>query len=114
MQRDAEFFIGRQQFRIDLIKAFWAVFHALWLGIIGDTLKVDFRVLDVRPIGTRHLAPYLERTQTPLEQPLRFILFRRNKANGVFGQAWRQRVGFYVSDESSLVVAGNSSVNLFL
>ena len=114
VEGNAQFFIGRQQLRVDFIETFGAVFHTFWLGIIGDTLKVDFQIIDVRPIGAHHLTPDLKCPQTPFEQPFRLILFCRDKTNRVFGQAGRQRVGFYFSSESSCIILSNGSVNLFL
>ena len=85
VERNAQFFIGRQQLRIDFIETLGTVFHTFgWSS--GDTL-IDFRIIDVRPIGARHLTPDLKCPQTPFEQPFRLILFCRDKTNRIFGQA---------------------------
>ena len=109
MQRNTQFFVGAQQLRVNFIEAFRFVGHAFGGGIVGHRLKVDFRVVHVRPGRLCHFLPDAEGFQTPFGHPFRLALLSGDKAHHVFIQTGRNGVGLNVGDESGLVVVTNAA-----
>ena len=87
LERDAQLFIGRQQFGIDLVQRLGLFLHRFRTGIVILVLKIDLGIVDHRPIGFVHRLPALKRLQTPFGHPFGFFVFLRNQAHDIFGQA---------------------------
>ena len=51
LQRDAELFVGAQQFGIDFIQRLGAVFLGFWRGVVGNCLVVDGLDVEMSPVG---------------------------------------------------------------
>ena len=104
VQRDAEFLIGAQQLRVDVIKRFWCVVYRLRRRVVADVLKVDARVFDVGPLRLLHRQPVAIGLEPPSQEPLGLLLLGRDEANDVFAQARRCAVGLDVGDKTVLAV----------
>ena len=92
---NAEFFIGRQKFGIDLVQTLRAVARILGRGVVHDALIVDIRIRHHRPLlglfaleRVGHGQPVAIGFQAPCEQPIGLVFFRGDKLNDVFIQAW--------------------------
>ena len=102
LQRDAELLVGRQQFGIDLVEDFgpgWV----LGGGIVGGSLVVDRRDVELRPVRLFHLLPAPEGLQPPVQQPVRLLLLGRDEADGVFVEARGRLIGLDIGDEAVFV-----------
>ena len=74
-QRNSQFFIGFQKFRVDVIQGFWFFFHAFGPGIVILVLKVDCRIIDHGPIWLFQFQPPAVGRQAPIQHPFRFVVF---------------------------------------
>ena len=87
-QRDAELLVGAQDFRIDFVKRFRSVL-LLRRRVVVNVLVVDRAVFDLGPFRLAHGQPAFVGIEPPRQHPVRFVLFRRNEAHDIFGQALR-------------------------
>ncbi len=84
-----EFLEGAQQLGIDLIHAVQLLFR-FRRCVIAYSLKINLRILDVRPLRFLHLEPLLVGFEPKLEQPGGLILFRGNEPDNIFVKPfWR-------------------------
>ncbi len=51
LERNAELLESSQHFRVDIVEALGRFGNRLRRGVVVDVLVVDFRILDVRPLG---------------------------------------------------------------
>ena len=103
MQRDAELVEHLADVGIDIVHA--VEDRLLLRGCpIADRLIVDWSDLKLGPVGLFHLLPRRERLQTPLQQPLRLVLLRRDQTHGLLAQPWRCDVGIEIGTEAKFVV----------
>src|SRR5207237_9830972 len=72
--------------------------------VVADRLVIDRVVMHVRPRRLFHREPVAERLQSPVEEPLRLLLLRRDEADDVFVEAGRSDVRLDVGDEAVLVL----------
>ena len=91
-QGNAEFFIGLQDFRIDLIQRGNRLLRSR-RRIVIEVLVVDFGIMDARPFRLRHGQPAAIGLQPPLQHPGRLVLFRGNEGDGVLRQPLWSLVG---------------------
>ena len=102
VQRNAELGVSLEQFGIDFVEA---VQLLLRRGVIAGRLIVDWIVVQVRPVRLAHGEPMAVGFKPPLEQPIRFILFMGDEADGLFTKSRRRGIGFDGGDEPPLVLA---------
>ena len=103
VQRDTQFLVGFQQFRVNLVQAFGAVRFGFWSGVIGNGLVVDGRVMHVRPFRFGHARPAPERIQAPFQQPFGFFLFGGYQCDNLFVEAGRDGIGIDLGNETVFV-----------
>ncbi len=85
-QRNAEFLVDLQQFRIDLVER-PGTGLALRCSVVVQVLEIDLRVMNARPVWLIERQPAPVRFQTPLKHPVRLVLLGRDKTDNVFRQA---------------------------
>ncbi len=107
LQRDTEFLVDFQKFRIDLVEAFRLVL-LLRRGIVIDVLKIDLRIMDIRPFRLDHGQPVAIGLQTPFQEPFRLFLFRGNEADDILVQADRRGIGRDIAEKAVFIFVGNS------
>ncbi len=76
MQRDAQLFIGTQQFRINIIQTLGHILFAFGRRVVGDILVIDFRKVDMRPLRLFHFKPATVGFEAPFEHELGLLLDR--------------------------------------
>ena len=107
LERDAQFFIGPQELRVQFIQALQPRL-LFGRGIVNDVLIVDGRVVDIGPLrfGLRLLErhPVPECPQPPLKHELGLRLFVRNQADGLFVQSLGDSLFFDRGDKTPLVL----------
>ena len=91
-QGNAELLVGLQDFRIDLVERADRLLR-LRRRVVIEILVVDLGIVDARPFRLGHGQPAAIGLQPPLQHPGRFVLFRRNEADGIFRQPLRGLVG---------------------
>ncbi len=102
-QRNAELFVGAQNFRIDLVERFRAVL-LLRRRIVIEVLIVDRAVFDLGPFRLAHGQPALIGVEPPRQHPFRLVLLGRDEADRVLGQALGGLVRFDQRLEAILVL----------
>ncbi|MBR6855293.1 MAG: dihydrodipicolinate synthase family protein [Fibrobacter sp.] len=75
VQRDAEFFKSRQEFRIDIFDLFVALL-GLRCGVIDDVLQVNRIEVELAPVGLFHRLELFVSLQAKIEHELRFATER--------------------------------------
>ena len=73
LQRDAQLFIGAEQFRIDVVQALGPVGVGFGRGVVDDGLVIDGRIVDVGPGGLFHGEPVPVGLQAPLQHELGLV-----------------------------------------
>ena len=112
LQRDTEFFVGTQQFRINLIKALGTGLP-LWCGVKVDILEIDLRIADLRPVRFVHLQPAGIGVETLLQHPFRLFLLDGNEPDHIFRQPLGSRVGFNNGFKAILVLVDVNFLDAF-
>ena len=106
-ERNAQLFVGPQNFRIELVQAL-QIGLLLGRGVVRNRLIIDGRVVDVGPFrfGLRFFErfPVAEGLQSPFEHEFRLVLLRGDQANNVFVQALGSAILTDIGDESPLVL----------
>ena len=102
LQRDAELFVGRQDFGVNFVQA---VQLGLLLGgrVVAERLQVHGRVMHVGPLRLLQGQKVAVRLEAELEHPLRLLLFGAEGAHDVFAEARLKLVDFDVGGEAPLV-----------
>ena len=90
-QWNAEFFVGPENLRIDLVER--GQFLLLRRRVVIEVLIVDLRIMDARPLRLLHGQPAAIGLQPPLQHPGRLVLLCGNEADGIFRQPARGLVG---------------------
>ena len=88
-QRDSQFLVGFQQFGIHIIQRFGLLRHAFGARIVVLVLKVDGGIVHHGPIGLFLGQPTGVCLQPPLGHPRGLLIFSRDQAHDVLGQAQR-------------------------
>ncbi len=101
-QRDAQLGIGFQQFRIDFVERFRAVF-LLRGGVVIEVLIIDLLVIDLGPVGFIHGQPALIGRQTHVQHPFRLVLLGGNKAHDIGVQPFGGELHFDIGDKTMLI-----------
>ena len=114
VERNAQLLVGGQQLRIYLVEALRAIFHVLGRGVIRHLIEVDRRIVHMGPLGLGHGQPIAVSAQAPFQQPFRLALLLGDKANYVFIEARRQRVGFDIRHETRGVFLVDATVDYVL
>ena len=111
-QRDAELFVGAQQFGVHLVQAFRAglLFRG---GVVVQVLIVDWRVVDLGPVRFLGLQPGGVGFQPPVEQPLRLVLTGRDQPDDVFVQALGGHVHFDIGRKAPFIAAIGDGLDSF-
>ena len=101
-QRNAEFFISFQKFRIDFVQTLG---RRLLFGrrVIAKTLIIDFIISQLGPRRLFHRLPELISFQTPVQQPVRLAFFAGNQTDNVFIQSHRHRIGINVRHKAVFI-----------
>ena len=100
-QRDAQLVEGAHQLRVDVISARGPLLlRRRRVGIIGDSLIVNLRHVEMRPCGLRHLLPDVKGIETELQQPCRLVLLVRDETHGVLSEATFDDVRIYVATKT--------------
>src|SRR5207245_1282143 len=102
-QRDSELLVQIPDLRIDVLEAVHRLLR-LRRGVVDDVLVVDRWIGDVRPLRLLHCEPVAVRPETPLEEPLGFVLLARNEPDDVLVEALRRLVLIEVGDEAVFVL----------
>ena len=103
VERDAQFVEGSQQFRIHLVETLFLLAFAR-CGIINDVLVVDFREIEMCPVGLFERLPMAEGLQSKLQQPFGFLFLLGDEADDVLVQAFRHKIGFNVGHETIFIL----------
>src|SRR5690348_13908125 len=110
-QRNAQLFVGGEQFGIDLVKALGTVLVGLRRRVVNDLLVIDRRIMNVRPGGLLHSEPLAIGFKPPIEHELRLVFAGGNQANGLFVETGRYGIGIYIGDESPLIFLSGKSLD---
>ena len=102
IERNTQFLVGLQQFRIHFIQAFGA-FLDLGCGVIADALVIDRLVIDIGPGRLGHGQPMSIGIQPPLQHELGLVFLGRDRANDILIKSRGKRVGFKIGDKARLV-----------
>ena len=102
LQRYAELFVRRQQFRIDLVEALRTGLF-LRCGVVMNILVVDRRMMDLGPMRLGHGLPGDECLKPPFQQPVGLVLARGNQPDRVLGQPLGGDVHLDVGREAPFV-----------
>ena len=81
-------------------------------GVIIEVLVVDRAVFDLGPFRLAHGQPALVGIKPPSQHPLGFVLLRRDKPDGIFGEALRRLVGFDQRLKSILILIDVDTADL--
>ncbi len=100
MQRDSQFLVGGEQFRVNLIQALRRIRRRPRRGIIRDVLVVDGLVAHMSPGGLLHRLPVPKCFQPPIQQKFRFVFLFRDCGDHVLIESGRQAVGLDVGDKA--------------
>src|SRR5690554_3539207 len=114
VQGDAQFFIGAQQLRINVVQALGHVFFFLGRGVVRDGVVVHLREVYVGPLRLVHFQPATVGLQAPFQHELRLLLDLGQAADYVFVEAGLEGVGFYLGHESVFVFPFDQLFHLFI
>ena len=110
-QRNAEFFVGAQDFGIDLVERLGSLLP-LRRGVVIDVLVIDRAVLDLGPFRLAHGQPAPVGVEPPRQHPFGLVLLRRNEPDGVFAKALGSLLGFDQRLEPILVLVNVDTTDL--
>ncbi len=102
LQGDAELVEGLYQLRVHLVETLLQ-FLFLGGGIIGDSLEVYLRYVEVSPAGHGQREPMPVSLQTEFEKPFRLTLHSRDKPNDVFIQPRRDNLRLDVARKAVFI-----------
>src|ERR1700722_14015046 len=105
VQRNAELRIGLEELGIHFGEALRAVLLGLRCGIVGNSLIVDRREFDVRPMRLAHREPMPQGLEAPRRQEFGLTLLARDQSHDVLVEPRRHGVRFNISDEAVLITA---------
>ena len=91
-QGNAELLVSLEDIRIDLVERADGLLR-LRRRVVIEILVIDLGVVDPGPFRLRHGQPAAISLQTPFQHPGRFVLFRRDEADGIFRQPLGGLVG---------------------
>ena len=107
LQGNPKLGIGRQQLRIHLIQGLRLDGHALGFGVVILVLVVDLGVAHHRPGRLFHLYPAAIGRQTPIQEPLGFLVLGADQTNDILRDTFRRIIHLDVGFPAVLVLAGN-------
>ena len=71
--------------------------------VIIHVLKINFRIIHHRPFGLFESEPTAISFEPPIKEPLRFVLFCRDKADNIFVQSLRRELLFNIAIKSIFI-----------
>jgi hypothetical protein len=111
VERNTQLVVGLFDLRIDVIKALWPILVAFWRRVIRNGLEIDGIIMDVLPVGFRHVQPVPIGLKTPFKEPLRLVFLGRDKTDRVLAKARCDPVLFDIGHEAGFVPFLGESLN---
>ncbi len=109
--RDAQFLECLLQFRVDLFRALRVLLRG---SVVDNVLKINFRHIQMSPLGHLHPLPLSESVQPELQHPFRLFLETRDGAYDVLVQSLGYEVLPDLRDEALLVLLPGDLLNYLI